>query len=45
MERDGHYYIEEIDKYFIFEIVYVMDLKAKTMTKNLLTVRGEIFEF
>ena len=29
MEKDGHYYIEEVNKYFIFEIIYVMDLKAQ----------------
>jgi hypothetical protein len=34
MEKDGHYYIAEIDKYFIFEIIYVMDLKAQWIVCN-----------
>jgi hypothetical protein len=29
IERDGYHYIESLDKYFIFEIIYVMDLKAQ----------------
>jgi hypothetical protein len=29
MEKDGYYYIPELDKYFVFEIIYVMDLKAQ----------------
>jgi hypothetical protein len=34
MENDGRYYIAEIDKYFIFEIIYVMDLKAQWIVCN-----------
>ena len=29
IEKDGYYYMAEIDKYFRFEIIYVMDLKAQ----------------
>jgi hypothetical protein len=28
IEQDSFYYIESLDKYFVFEIIYVMDLKA-----------------
>jgi hypothetical protein len=29
IEEDGYYYVPEMDKYFLFEIIYVMDLKAQ----------------
>ena len=29
VEKDAQYYIESLDKYFLFEIIYVMDMKAQ----------------
>lgn len=29
IKKDGYYYVAEVEKYFIFEIIYVMDLKAQ----------------
>ena len=29
MEKDGYYYMPDLNKYFMFEIIYVMDLKAQ----------------
>ena len=29
VEEDGHYYISELDNYFLFEVIYVMALKAQ----------------
>ena len=29
MEKDGYYFVPQLDKYFIFEIIYVMDSKAQ----------------
>jgi len=29
IEKDGHFYVEQVNKYFLFEIIYVMDMKAQ----------------